>query len=138
MDGLSDADIAAAAEAAKERKLAGKWVLPLQNTTQQPWQEWLRRRDVRKRLFDVATHRADRGDANDTRAIVQRLADCAPNAPRCSATRRRPTYVLDDQMAKTPAAAIKLLTDIGAPAIAKARSEARRIQSSHRPRARRD
>src|SRR6185312_14880712 len=36
--GLSAADLAAAAETAKERSLDGKWVLPLQNTTQQPAQ----------------------------------------------------------------------------------------------------
>jgi peptidyl-dipeptidase Dcp len=36
LDGLSDADIAAAADAAKARGLTGKWVLTLQNTTQQP------------------------------------------------------------------------------------------------------
>ncbi|HEX7121700.1 MAG TPA: hypothetical protein VF178_04955, partial [Gemmatimonadaceae bacterium] len=34
--GLSAGDIAAAADAAKERGLEGKWVIPLQNTTQQP------------------------------------------------------------------------------------------------------
>src|SRR4051812_22728376 len=34
--GLSDAEIEAAAQAAKDRKLDGKWVIPLQNTTQQP------------------------------------------------------------------------------------------------------
>src|SRR6267378_789877 len=39
LDGLGDAEIAAAAEAARERKLDGKWVLPLQNTTQQPAQD---------------------------------------------------------------------------------------------------
>lgn len=38
LDGLSDADVAAAAAAAKDRKLDGKWVLTLQNTTQQPAQ----------------------------------------------------------------------------------------------------
>ena len=34
--GLSDAEIDAAAQAAKARGLDGKWVIPLQNTTQQP------------------------------------------------------------------------------------------------------
>src|SRR5439155_22820075 len=36
LDGLSDPEIQTAAEAAKQRGLAGKWVLPLRNTTQQP------------------------------------------------------------------------------------------------------
>ena len=39
LEGLSEADIAAAAEAALERKLSGRWLLTLQNTTQQPWQD---------------------------------------------------------------------------------------------------
>ncbi|HTL05713.1 MAG TPA: hypothetical protein VL241_08190, partial [Gemmatimonadales bacterium] len=34
--GLSDGDVATAAEEAKSRKLEGKWVLALRNTTQQP------------------------------------------------------------------------------------------------------
>ena len=34
--GLSDGEIDAAAQAAKARKLTDKWVIPLQNTTQQP------------------------------------------------------------------------------------------------------
>ena len=50
LDGLSEGEIAAAAEAAKLRGLAGKWVIPLQNTTQHPAQASLRNRDVRQRL----------------------------------------------------------------------------------------
>src|SRR5450755_1100864 len=42
--GLPDADIAAAADAAKSRGLTGKWVLTLQNTTQQPPQTYLKNR----------------------------------------------------------------------------------------------
>ena len=128
LEGLSEADLAAAAEAAKERKLPGKWVLPLQNTTQQPWQESLRRRDVRHRLFDASTHRADRGDANDTRAIIHRLAELRAEHASLLGYKNAAEYVLDDQMAKTPEAAIKLLTDLGAPAAASAKDEARRIQ----------
>src|SRR5262249_10945927 len=74
LEGLSEGDVAAAAAVAAERGISGKWVLTLQNTTQQPWQESLRRRDVRQRLFEAALHRADRGDENDTRALVLRLA----------------------------------------------------------------
>src|SRR5205814_1283945 len=59
LDGLSDADIAAAAEAARQRKLDGKWVLSLQNTTQQPAQASLKNRAVRQRLFIASTTRAE-------------------------------------------------------------------------------
>jgi peptidyl-dipeptidase Dcp len=129
LEGLSEADIAAAAEAAVERKLPGKWVLRLQNTTQQPPQESLRRRDVRQRLFEASIHRADRGDSVDTRALVQRLAQIRAERAALLGYPTAAAYVLDDQMAKTPEAAVKLLTEIGATAVEKARAEAERMQS---------
>jgi peptidyl-dipeptidase Dcp len=129
LEGLSEADIAAAAEAAKERKFVGKWVLPLQNTTQQPAQESLRRRAVRQRLFDASIHRADRGDTVDTRAIIERLAHLRAERAALLGFPTAAAYILDDQMAKTPAAAIKLLTDIGTPAVAKAHTEAAKMQA---------
>src|SRR6185295_4768272 len=46
LDGLSESDIAAAAERAREMKLEGKWVLALQNTTQQPAMTSLTNRSV--------------------------------------------------------------------------------------------
>jgi peptidyl-dipeptidase Dcp len=129
LEGLSAADVAAAAEAAKERSLEGKWVLPLQNTTQQPAQASLVRRSVRQQLYEASTHRADRGDTNDTRAIIQRLAQLRADRAHLLGYPTDADYILADQMAKTPSAATKLLTEIGGPAVAKAHEEAARMQS---------
>jgi len=129
LDGLSDADVAAAAAAAKDRKLDGKWVLTLQNTTQQPAQASLRRRDVRERLFRAAVHRADRGDAADTRALVERLVELRAEKARLLGYPNAAAYVLDEQMAKTPDAAVKFLLDIGTAAADKARNEAAKMQT---------
>ncbi|MFI5227583.1 MAG: M3 family metallopeptidase [Gemmatimonadales bacterium] len=129
LEGLSAADVAAASEAAKERSLPGEWVLPLQNTTQQPAQASLVRRAVRQQLYEASSHRADRGDANDTRAIIQRIAQLRADRAKLLGYATAGDYVLADQMAKTPSAAIKLLSDIGAPAVAKAHEEAARMQS---------
>ena len=128
LEGLNDADVAAAAEAAKDRKLGDKWVLLLQNTTQQPAQASLRRRDVRERLYQAAIHRADRGDATDTRALVERLVELRAEKANLLGFANAAAYVLDDQMAKTADAAIKLLLDIGTSAAEKARSEAAKMQ----------
>ncbi len=103
LDGLSEADIAAAAEAAKERKLDGKWVLPLQNTTQQPALAYAEEpRDAREALRGLdAPRRARRRERHARDHRAPRPAPRA-SAPSCSAIRPTPPTSLDDQMAKTP------------------------------------
>jgi peptidyl-dipeptidase Dcp len=127
--GFSDADVAAAAADAKAAKKDGKYLLSLQNTTQQPAQVSLQDRNVRERLFKASTERAEHGDANDTRAIVQRLAVLRADRAKLLGYADFASYTLDDQMAKTPANAIKLLTDMVPAATAKARGEAAKMQA---------
>ena len=128
LDGLTAGEIAAAAQAAAGRKLGHAWVLPLQNTTQQPAQAELTNRAVRQRLFEASTGRAERGDSNDTRKIITRLAELRAERARLLGFPSLAAYVLDDQMAHTPDAAIKLMTDLAPAAVAKARSEAAAMQ----------
>ena len=128
LDGLAPNEIAAAAQAAADRKLAHSWVLPLQNTTQQPAQAELRNRAVRQRLFEASTRRAERGDSNDTRKLITRLDELRAERARLLGFPSRAAYVLDDQMAHTPDAAIKLMTDLAPAAVSKARGEAAAMQ----------
>jgi len=127
--GFSDADIAAAADAAKSRKQDGKYAITLQNTTQQPAQVSLDNRATREKLFTASTMRAEHGDANDTRAIIQRLAVLRAERAKLLGFPNYATYTLDDQMAKTPEAAEKLMTDMVPAATAKARGEAAAMQA---------
>jgi peptidyl-dipeptidase Dcp len=127
--GSSEREIAAAAEAAKQRNLAGHWVVSLQNTTQQPAQMRLQNRATRERLFKASTLRAEHGDANDTRRIVQRLAELRAHRAKLLGFPTYAAYVLDDQMAGTPERAIQLLTDMVPAAVAKARGEAAKMQA---------
>jgi peptidyl-dipeptidase Dcp len=129
LDGMSDAEIAAAAQAAKDRGLAGKWVIPLQNTTQHPAQVSLNDRAVREKLFVSSTTRTEHGDSNDTRATILRLAHLRSEKAQLLGFPNYATLVLVDQMSKTPAAATKLLTDLAPAALAKARMEAEKMQS---------
>ena len=126
--GLSAADVAAAAQAAHGRGLTGKWVLPLQNTTQQPAQASLTNRAIREQLFNASTLRAERGDSNDTRATIARIAQIRAERAKLLGYSDYAAYVLDNQMAKTPDAALKLLTDLVPAATAKARGEAADMQ----------
>ncbi|WP_269792466.1 peptidyl-dipeptidase Dcp [Stenotrophomonas sp. Iso1] len=126
--GMSDADIAAAEDAAKGRKLDGKWVLSLQNTTQQPVLTSLQDRDVRAKVLEASETRTEHGDANDTRAIIQRLAQLRAAKAKLLGFPNYAAYNLTDQMAQNPTNALKLLTDTVPAATAKARGELAEIQ----------
>ncbi len=127
--GFSEGDLAAATEAAKSRKLEGKYVVALQNTTQQPAQESLTERATREKLFKASTERAEHSDANDTRATIQRLAQLRAQKAKLLGYPTYAAYSLGDQMAKTPERAIKLMTDMVPAAVAKAKGEAAKMQA---------
>jgi peptidyl-dipeptidase Dcp len=128
LDGLSDADIAAAADLAKERNLPGKYVIALQNTTRQPIVTFMKNRDLRERVLKASSERGSHGGDNDTRAIVERLAQLRADKAKLLGYADYAAYSLDDQMAKTPQNAEKLLTDLVPAATAKARAEAADLQ----------
>jgi peptidyl-dipeptidase Dcp len=128
LDGLTADEINTAAEAAKQRSLTGKWVLPLRNTTQQPAQAELRNRAVRQRLFEASTLRTAHGDSNDTKGTIRRMAELRAEKAKLLGYPTWAAYVLENQGAKTPENAIKLLTDLVPPATARARVEAADMQ----------
>jgi peptidyl-dipeptidase Dcp len=125
--GLSDDEIAAAAEAAKARKLAG-YVLPLQNTTQQPALESLTNRATREALFTASVNRASKGDKNDTRATIAELAQLRAKKAALIGFPNWAAYTLTDEMAKTPETAIGFVTRLAPAVAAKERAEAADIQ----------
>ncbi|HEY3884162.1 MAG TPA: M3 family metallopeptidase, partial [Vicinamibacterales bacterium] len=126
--GLTPAQIDSAAQAAKARKLEGKWLIPLQNTTQQPDLTVLTNRDVRQKLFDNSWTRAERGDANDTRAIIARQAQIRAQEAHLLGFADFAAWKLQDQMAKTPEAVEHFLDQLVPPATTRARSEASDLQ----------
>ncbi|MEP6983912.1 MAG: M3 family metallopeptidase, partial [Sphingomicrobium sp.] len=113
--GLSEQQLAAAQEAAKGRKLSG-YVLPLQNTTQQPSLASLSSHDTRQKLFEASLNRTEHGDANDTRAIVSEIAQLRARKAALFGAANWADYTLYDQMAKDRATAVGFLDRL-APAV---------------------
>jgi peptidyl-dipeptidase Dcp len=128
--GLSDAEVANAADVAKARGLAGKYVIPLQNTTQQPLLTSLSDRGVREKLFQNSWTRTEKGDANDTRAIIAQLALIRAEKAKLLGYANYAAYVLYDQMATTPQAVETFIAQLVPATRAKAAEEARLIQAA--------
>jgi peptidyl-dipeptidase Dcp len=127
--GLTDAEIAAAAQSAKAAGLTGKWLIPLQNTTQQPLLQSLSNRATREKLFDASFNRNEKSDANDTRATILRMAQIRTQKAKLLGYPTYSAWRLQSQMAKTTANVEKFLSDMAPATIAKAKEEAADIQA---------
>ncbi len=125
--GLSGAQIDAAAQAAKERKMDG-YVIPLQNTTQQPSLTSLSNRSTREALFEDSWNRTERGGADDTRATIARLAQLRAEKAKLLGFPNFAAWQLEDQMAKTPDAVQKFIFALVPGTIGSADKEAKEIQ----------
>jgi peptidyl-dipeptidase Dcp len=129
LTGLSDAEIAAAAQAAKDRGQQG-FLIPLQNTTQQPVLTALKNRNTRQAIFANSWERAERGGANDTRDTIARLAQLRAEKSKLLGFPNYAAWALEDQMAKTSEAALKFMDALVPASTAKAAGEAKDIQDT--------
>jgi peptidyl-dipeptidase Dcp len=127
--GLDDGKIAAAAQDAKGRGLDGKFLIPLQNTTQQPSLEDMTDRATRKALFNSSWTRAEKGDANDTRPVIQQIAMLRAQKAQLLGYPSWAAYTLFDQMAKTPQAAESFMQQLGTATAPEQKREAAELQA---------
>jgi len=128
LDGLSQEQIGAARSAAEARKLTGKWLITLQNTTTQPPLAQLKNRALRERIYRASIARSNGGAADNTPLILKIVGLRAERA-RLLGYADYAAYVLEDETASTPSAVNKLLGELAPPAIAKAKREARDLQA---------
>jgi len=129
LDGLSDEAIAAAAEAAKTRKLDGKYVLALQNTTGQPPETYLTNRALRQRLHEASIARGSHGGQYDNTAIVSKIMKLRVERSKMLGYPNFAAYSLGNQTAKTPEAVDAMLAKLAPPAVANAKREAAELQA---------
>ena len=118
----------AAAAAAKDEKKEGKFVLPLQNTTQQPALTSLKNRALRERIMKTSLARNSHGGAWDNRQVVLRLAKLRAERAALLGYANHAAYQLEDQTAHDVATVNKLLAKLAPPAVANARKEAADMQ----------
>lgn len=127
--GFSADEIAAAAVAATERGLSGRWLIHLVNTTQQPALASLHHRDTREKLFKASWLRNQRGDANDTRERILKLVAIRARQAELLGYADYASWSMADQMAKTPKAAFDFMRQITPAARARAEAELADIQA---------
>lgn len=128
LKGLSESQIKQAAKNAANAGKEGKYLISLQNTTQQPLLQSLTDRDTRQKLFEASWTRTEKGDENDTRDVIQRLAEIRAKKADLLGFSNFAAWTLQDQMAKTPQSVESFLGKLIPPATANARKEATDLQ----------
>ncbi len=129
LNGLSPAEIDAASQAASSRGLLEKWIIPLQNTTQQPDLLSLNNRNTRKKLFESSWTRTEHNDANDTRSDIERIAKIRADKANLLGFSNYAAWRLENQMAKTPDAVEKFLNGLIPATVAGEKKEASDLQA---------
>ena len=126
--GMSEAQITAAAAAAKARGHEGKYAIALVNTSGQPSLSVLTNRSVRERLSKISLERGSRGGEFDNRELVRQLAKLRAEKAALLGYENFAAYQLEDRTAKTTGAVNGLLAELAKPAVVNARKEAADIQ----------
>jgi peptidyl-dipeptidase Dcp len=127
LDGLTPVQIGAAAQAAADRGLKDKWVIALQNTTNQPILASLTNRELRERIYRASVGRGLAG-ATDNREVIAQLVKLRAERARLLGYADHAAYVLEDESAGNPAAVADMIRQVAPAALGRAREEAADIQ----------
>jgi peptidyl-dipeptidase Dcp len=129
LKGLSDEQIAAAAEAAKTRKLEGKYVIALLNTTGQPPLAQLENRALREKIHKASVNRGSRGGKYDNTAIVSKVLKLRAERAKLLGYDTSANFVLADETAGNQDNVNKMLRQLAPAAVANAKKEAADLQA---------
>ena len=127
--GLSASEIEAAARDAKAKGFENKWLISLQNTTQQPALQILTNRATRQKLYEASWNRAQKNDSNDTRKTIAQIAMIHAKKAKLLGFENFAVWKLQNQMAKTPAAVQEFFAKLVPAAVNKAKMETADIQA---------
>ncbi len=130
LDGFTPNQIAACAAAAKERGLEGKWLIGAVNFSGNPVLASLTNRSLRERVMKASLEKGGRGNVNDTREIIVKMADLRAKRAELFGFKSHADYVLDIQTAKRPENVHTMLRQLAPSAVANAKKEAADIQAA--------
>ena len=127
--GLSDADIAQCKKDAESRGSKSPYCIVIINTTQQPILASLQNRDLRRKVFEASSHRADATNPKyNTFPIVTELAKLRAEKGKLMGYATYADYSLERTMAKNPKNVYNFLRQLIKDYSPKADAETRAIE----------
>ncbi len=127
--GLPQSVISGAAEAAKAANLEGKWVFTLHKPSWIPFLTYSEKRELREKLYKAMYNRGNNGNEYDNKALINQFVNLRIRKAQLMGFDNWASFILDDNMAKTPENVYDLLFKVWEPGLARAKAEARDMQA---------
>jgi peptidyl-dipeptidase Dcp len=127
--GLPDGVINSAADAAKSKGMEGKWIFTLQKPSFIPFIQYSEKRNLREKLFKAYINRGNNNNENNNKKILSRIAALRVDKANLLGYQTHADFILEKNMAKTPANVYKFLNDLWKPATKRAKAEVKDMQN---------
>jgi peptidyl-dipeptidase Dcp len=121
--GLTDAQIANAAQAAGKAGMEGKWLFTLHNPSIMPFLQNSAKRELREKIFNGYIMRGNNDNDNDNKGVVKQLVTLRLEKAKLMGYDDFASFVLEERMAKNEKNVYNLLDELWTPALNKAEEE---------------
>ena len=130
LDGLTPSQISAAATAATERGLSGKWLLAQVNFTGNPLLNALTNRALRKRIMESSLQKGNLNNSNDNKSVLLEMVKLRAERAELFGVNSHAEHVTAVQTAENPGNVHAMLKKIAPAAVRNANAEAADLAQS--------
>jgi len=129
LDGLPGDIVEAAVIQAGKDNVAGKWGFTLQKPSMLPFLQYAKNRNLREKLYRGYYMRGDNDNSSDNKEIIKNIVELRNEKGKLMGYQNFAAFVVDENMAKTPETVDAFLRKLWVPALGRAKSELREMQS---------
>ncbi|MBN1651459.1 MAG: M3 family metallopeptidase [Bacteroidales bacterium] len=129
LSGLPESVKDAAAEAATEAGMEGKWVFTLDKPSWIPFLQYADNRELRKEIYTAWMNQGNNNNANDNKENIKEILKLRLQKAQLLGYKTFADYAIDNNMAKTPENVMTLLTKLWDAALPMTKQEAKELQA---------
>ncbi len=126
--GLPDTLRASAKTAAESKGLHGQWLITNTRSSMEPFLTYSTRRDLREKGWRLWINRGDNAGAHDNKPVIAEILTLRAQRAKLLGFASHAHWALDDNMAKTPDAAMALMMKVWPAATARVKQEVADMQ----------
>jgi len=126
--GLPETLKASAKEAAEAKHLTGKWLLTNTRSSMEPFLTFSTRRDLREKGWRMWVSRGEHAGEHDNKPVITKILALRGEKAKLLGFPSHAHWIIDDNMARTPDAAMALSMKVWKAAVARVREEVADMQ----------